>query len=142
MFWQRCLKKVTTLTGGEDDSKSKSKKKSDDDEEEEEVEEAGKGEGEGEGEGEEGAPAEEAPEEAKPEGAEPAEGEAVTAAAAPPAGAPPAQPGKRVKKLLNAFNFCERAAMTYNNPYRVSTWLRSKSHNRNSITCIGNTIFF
>lgn len=26
----------------------------------------------------------------------------------------------RVKKLANQFNFCERAALTYNNPRRVS----------------------
>lgn len=27
---------------------------------------------------------------------------------------------RKQKKLPNAFNFCERAALTYNNPYRVS----------------------
>lgn len=26
----------------------------------------------------------------------------------------------RIKKLANQFNFCERAALTYNNPRRVS----------------------
>lgn len=30
----------------------------------------------------------------------------------------------RVKKLANQFNFCERAALTYNNPRRVSTLYR------------------
>ena len=31
------------------------------------------------------------------------------------------------KKLTNQFNFSERASQTYNNPYRVSTYLLAQS---------------
>lgn len=119
MFWQRCLKKLTPLTGGEEEYKSKFKKKLEEDEEEDEEPEQEHGqeqeqeEGGGEDEGEElGTVAEGEVEEG--EGSESLElGESFIAEVA----APPVQ--KREKKLLNAFNFCERAAMTYNNPYRV-----------------------
>lgn len=30
------------------------------------------------------------------------------------------------KKLTNQFNFCERAALTYNNPVRVSNFKRKR----------------
>lgn len=29
------------------------------------------------------------------------------------------QPGGKKRKLINQFNYCERAALTYNNPSRV-----------------------
>lgn len=29
-------------------------------------------------------------------------------------------PSRPIKKVANQFNFCDRAALTYNNPYRVS----------------------
>ena len=32
-------------------------------------------------------------------------------------------PSRPVKKVANQFNFCDRAALTYNNPYRVSVGL-------------------
>lgn len=46
---------------------------------------------------------------------EPADEEPVVAA--------PVSTGSK-KKLINQFNFCERAALTYNNPSRVSFFLK------------------
>lgn len=72
----------------------------------EEGEDEVEGEGDGEGEGGEGGEPGEG--ETKGEG----EGEGEEGAAKPrPAGG---------KKLTNQFNFCERAALTYNNPCRVN----------------------
>lgn len=45
------------------------------------------------------------------------EGEVETNVEAPK----PAAKGGKPRKLTNQFNFCERAALTYNNPTRVST---------------------
>lgn len=41
-------------------------------------------------------------------------------AAAPAAEAPPPTSGRKKQKLINQFNYCERAALTYNNPSRVT----------------------
>lgn len=85
-----------------------------DEKEEKKVEEihVGEEEGGGEGEEEEAVPEEEEGERRIEEGAGDAELQ--------PADIPVTHYPKRQKKLPNAFNFCERAALTYNNPYRVS----------------------
>lgn len=108
---------MTPLTGGEEEKGKKVKKKATEEDEEEDEGKADEGEGEGEGEGEEEPEAEE---EAVEEDEEGEEGGILEKPEAQPTDAQGPVPGKRVKKLLNAFNFCERAAMTYNNPFRVS----------------------
>ncbi|XP_075214914.1 dynein intermediate chain 2, ciliary [Lycorma delicatula] len=79
-----------------------------DDGEEEGDENEEEGEGEGEGEGEEEV-------EVAAEGEDEQEGEEKIDTKVSKTGPPPR---RKAKKLTNQFNFCERAALTYNNPYR------------------------
>lgn len=125
---------MTPLTGGEEADKLQRKKRTESDEEEEAEQEAAE---------EEGAEGAEGEEEALPaEGEAGGEEEAAAEAPAPAEGAaaPETQPEvpKRQKKLPNAFNFCERAAMTYNNPFRVS---QPNANRANSTISLSPSIF-
>lgn len=88
-------------------------KEGEEDEDKEEGEEGEGAEAEGEGEGEQG-----------PEGDDVSRVEGEDAVSRGGGGG--AAVGGKPKKLTNQFNFCERAALTYNNPTRVY-------HNTNSI---------